>query len=389
MPVAGQLPARRAQAVAVQRAGGVAAVEQHDPGRTVPGLAVERVVLVERGEVGVLVFQRLRGRRHQDAHRLQRVHAAGFKQVEHRVQRLRIRTVDLDHRLEFARIEVFAAPHMRARLRPRTVAGDGIDLAVVGEHAERLRQRPARGGVGGETLVEHRHAGFQLGALQVGIQLRQPRRQHHALVADAVGGQGDDVERRHVLQALAGAATGEEQCAAEGFRRSLRVICIHGGGDEHLLDARQVGARGGAAGIGIHRQQAPAGNRQLHFGQCAAQCSAAVRGFGFVLRQEHQAGGELRAQREAGFLRQGAQEAFRLLEQQAAAVATQPVGGHATAMGHARQCFQRRIHGAARGFVVELRDQAEAAAVALVAGVIEALLVALRHSGSEARCTAT
>ena len=389
MPVAGQLPARRAQAVAVQRAGGVAAVEQHDPGRTVPGLAVERVVLVERGEVGVLVFQRLRGRRHQDAHRLQRVHAAGFEQVEHRVQRLRIRTVDLDHRLEFARIEVFAAPHMRARLRPRTVAGDGIDLAVVGEHAERLRQRPARGGVGGEALVEHRHAGFQFGALQVGIQLRQPRRQHHALVADAVGGQGHAVERRQVLQALGRAAAGEVERAAEGVRRGARAFDVDQRRDEHLLDARHRGAGGDAAGLGIDRHRAPAGDGQLHLSQCIAQGLAAARRFGFVIGEEHQPGGELRAEGEAGFLRQRAQEPFRLLEQQAAAVATQPVGGHATAMGHARQCFQRRIHGAARGFVVELRDQAEAAAVALVAGVIEALLVALRHGGSEARCTAT
>jgi len=394
MTILGELPARRAQPVAVQRARGVTAVEQDNAGRPVPGLAVERVVLVERGEVGVLVFQRLGGRRDQDAHRLQRVHAAGFQQVQHRVQALRIGAVDLDHRVEFARVELLAAPHLRARLRPRAVAGDGVDLAVVGEHAERLRQRPARAGIGGEALVEHHHAAFQVRAAQVRVQLRQPRRQHHALVADAVRRQADDVERRHVLQALGGAAPRQVQRAPERLGCRPFALDIDQRGGEHLLDARHVGARSGAAGVGIHRQLAPAGDRQPHLGQRRAQGLAATRRLGVVVRQEHQPGGELRAQREAGFLRQRAQEASRLLEQQPAAIAAEAVRGHPAAVGHARQRVERGIDIGAAGAIVELRDQAEAAAVAVVAGVVQAHglragLVALRHGGSKARCTAT
>jgi hypothetical protein len=302
---------------------------------------------------------------------------------------LRIRTVDFDHRVEFARIQVFAAPDMRARLRPGAIAGDGVDLAVMGQHAERLRQRPARAGIGGEALVEHRHAAFELRALQVRVQLRQPRRQHHALVADAVGGQADDVERRHVLQALGGATAGQEQPAAEGFRRRSCAFDVDQRRGEHLFDARHVAARGAAAGFGVDRHGAPAGDRQLHFGQRLAQGIAAARGFGFVMRQEHQPGGELRTQREAGFLRQRAQEALRLFQQQAATIAAQAICRHTAAMGHARQRFQRGRDRCARRDVVKLRDQAEAAAVAIVVRVIEAGLVALRHGGSVARCTAT
>ena len=37
---------------------------------------------------------------------------------------------------------------------PLTVTGDGVDLTVVRQVAERLRQRPAWYGVGGEALME-------------------------------------------------------------------------------------------------------------------------------------------------------------------------------------------------------------------------------------------
>jgi len=166
-------PACRAQAVAVERAGGIAAIEHDDAGRPVPGLNVERVVLVERGEIGILVLERLRRRRHQHAHRLEQVHAGGLQQFQHRIETLRIGTIAVDDRIELARIEPFVAPDMRARLGPGAVAGDGVDLAVVREQPERLRERPARAGVGREALVEHDRATGEVGAAQIRIQLRQ------------------------------------------------------------------------------------------------------------------------------------------------------------------------------------------------------------------------
>ncbi|WP_297114555.1 hypothetical protein [Thermomonas sp.] len=59
-----------------------------------------------------------------------------------------------------------------------------------------------------------------------------------------------------------------------------------------------------------------------------------------------------------------------------------------------RASVERGIDIGAAGAIVELRDQAEAAAVAVVAGVVQAHglrdgLVALRHGGSKARCTGT
>ena len=159
MAVGGQHPARRAQAVAVEHAGRVAAVAGHDAGRAVPRLGVEAVELVERGQIGVLELQRLGRRRHQDAQRLQQVHATGDQQLQHVVQALRIGAMHGDHRVEFGDVKARRLPHLATRLRPAPVAFDGVDLAVVGEQAERMRQRPARQRIGGKTLVKHNRAG--------------------------------------------------------------------------------------------------------------------------------------------------------------------------------------------------------------------------------------
>ena len=98
-------PARRAQAVAVERAGGETPVAHHHAGRPVPGFGIDRVVLVEGREVGILVFQRLGGRRDQDAHRLRQFHAAQQQPLEHVVQRLRIRAVHGHGRLELRDVQ--------------------------------------------------------------------------------------------------------------------------------------------------------------------------------------------------------------------------------------------------------------------------------------------
>jgi len=61
-----------------------------------------------------------------------------------------------------------------------------------------------------------------------------------------------------------------------------------------------------------------------------------------------------------------------LFDEQAAAVAAEAVGGDAAAMGHASQRFQGLVDQGAAGAVVQLRDQAKAAAIPLIAGVVQA-----------------
>ena len=160
--VPGQHPARGAQAVAVQGADGMAAVGDHQPGRAVPGLGVHRVELVEGAEVGVQMFDILPGGRDEHANGPVQVHAAGHQDLEHVVQAggIRAGAVDqggdgLDIRqergLEFA----------GSGFGPVAVAGDGVDLAVVGQEAKGLGQGPARHGVGGEALVKNADPALQ------------------------------------------------------------------------------------------------------------------------------------------------------------------------------------------------------------------------------------
>ncbi len=388
--VAGQHPARGAQAVAVQRARGVARIHRDDAGRPVPRLGVQSVELVERGEVGVLELQRLRGRWHQDAQRLDQLHAAGDQQLQHVVQALRIRAVHRDDRVELADVEARRLPHLAARLRPAAVALDGVDLAVVRQQAERMRQRPARQRVGGEALVEDHRAAGQLGALQVGVERRQLVRQHHALVADGVRRQRHHIEIRHGgAQLLFAAAAGEEQRQREGVAALLGAR-FH----EQLLDARQGVLGQLSAYRVVGRWHAPPLHRHAGAEQFGLQGGAAVRGKRVVVREEDQAGGEARAGVDAGFGGERAEEGVRFADQQAAAVAGQPVGGDAAAMGHARERGNGGVDERARRLVVELRDHAETAGVAFVVRVVEtgvkaALAMARGHVLPQTGVTAT
>ncbi len=76
-----------AQAIAVHDTGGTPAVREHDTRRAVPRLHVHGVVLVEGPQVGVHRVDVLPGRRDQQAHRPEHVHAAGEEQFQHVVQR--------------------------------------------------------------------------------------------------------------------------------------------------------------------------------------------------------------------------------------------------------------------------------------------------------------
>jgi hypothetical protein len=73
---------------------------------------------------------------------------------------------------------------------------------------------------------------------EVREEARQRRRQHHALVAERVLRERDDVELGHLGEPALGAAPGQEQVAFE-----TRDVERVGRGYEHLLDARQVALR--------------------------------------------------------------------------------------------------------------------------------------------------
>ena len=151
MVVIRQCPARRAQAVAIQRAGGVVAAAHHQSRGAVPRLHVQCIVFVERGEVFVHVLTCRVSRRHQHAHGGEHVQAASQQHFQRVVQALGIRTALAHQRTDVAEIDLRRMQDRFARLHPATIAADGVDLAVVREHANGCASRHC-----GEVLVEKR-----------------------------------------------------------------------------------------------------------------------------------------------------------------------------------------------------------------------------------------
>jgi hypothetical protein len=82
----------------------------------------------------------------------------------------RIRTARLDHRLHvIPELAEGLGGHLDlVGLHPVDVALDGVDLAVVGQHPERLGQAPFGEGVGRIALVEDRHIGAKRSSLRSG-----------------------------------------------------------------------------------------------------------------------------------------------------------------------------------------------------------------------------
>ena len=369
--VAGDHIARRTQTVAVEAAGGIAAVHDDHTGRAVPGLHVDRVVFVERTHVRVEVFDVLPGRRDQRAHRLEHVHAAGQQQFEHVVHALAVGALHRHQRHQFFDVgQVGALELLGARLRPHAVAADRVDLAVVRQIAERVAQAPARQRVGREALVEHAHRRFEQFVSQVRIELRQELRHHQSLVDDDAARQAGDVEIGVAFgfEHLLDAAAQLEQLQLEG-----ELVHVARRGDEHLLDHRHRAQRffTKRRRVGRHRAEAQQLDAMVVAGflECLLGAVAPRR----VLAQEHVAGAVVVAQREAELVRLATQERVGLLHQQAAAVAGLAVGRHRTTMGHPVQRRNRRLDQFVAGLIVHVGDQAEAARILFEVRTVQAV----------------
>ena len=95
--------------------------------------------------------------------------------------------VPLDER---GREQRLAGPH------PVAVAGQRVDLAVVGQVAVRVGQGPAGEGVGREARVHQGQPGLEQRVAQVGEELAQLLGGQHALVDQRPGRERGEVERR-------------------------------------------------------------------------------------------------------------------------------------------------------------------------------------------------
>ena len=230
-PVARDLVAAGAQAVAVERRARLAPVAERDRRRAVPRLEHAGVELVERAQV-VRHRRRLApGGRDQHRERVRGrapASTSSSKAASSAAESLQRSSISGK---SFGQVvaELCRAQLRLARVHPLRVAAHGVDLAVVREVVERVREIPRAERVGREARVHERHRRLDLGLAQIGVVGRQLAGREQALVGERAARERGDVERRLRHAACGGgeldAAADDRQLAPERAlvaRRALR-----------------------------------------------------------------------------------------------------------------------------------------------------------------------
>ncbi len=208
---------------------------------------------------------------------------------------------------------------------------------------------------------------------QIGEHLAQPARRGHRLVADRRGRTGSRRRTAHRPPARFRRAGAHGTARARTRRRPCRprhsTNTWRTRGQVALASGPQA-----SASTGTSRQPASARPASARW---RSNSIAARLATGRI--EEYQPGREAFARHDAVGCRQRAQPVRRAMDQHAAAVAADAVGIHAAAMGEFRQRGERGIDQRSAGAPVDLRDQAEAAAVVLESRVIQRRRAACRH----------
>ena len=156
----------------------------------------------------------------------------------------------------------------RARIQ-LTLPRSGVDLAVVGDHPQRLGELPARRRVRREARVDDREGAAQRQVAEVGVELRQLRRGQHPLVDDGPAGHARERRRRRRNRARRGGGR-RTGCARRRPRRrrpspaSMKSWLICG------ADSRASSAAGGL----VDRDLAPADRPVAGVGDQLARSAA-------------------------------------------------------------------------------------------------------------------
>ena len=366
--VVGDPVAAGPQPVAVEHGPDDGAVGERHAGRAVPRLHQRCVEAVERPLVGVhrvVVLPRL-GDHHQ--HRVRQAAPAEVQQFEHLVEAHRVaaaRGADGEGPLETG--QQAAGQQRLAGAHPVAVALHGVDLAVVGDEAVRVRQRPTGERVGAEAAVHQRERALHPFVGQVGVERRQLRRGEHALVDDGAAAERREVGallgRQFVLDPLAG----DEQLAVE-------VDALGPGrvGDEQLLEAGHHGHGAASEAGGIHRDAAPTEDGEALVGGDGLDRGLGLLGVTSVAGQEadtHRVGTRCR-QFEAGHR---AQEPIGHLDEDARTVAGVGLGTRGAAVLHVAQGTDAELHDVVAAHTLHVGDERHPARVVLETGVVQAL----------------
>ena len=272
---------------------------------------------------------------------------------------------------ELRRVEVGLA-----RADPVDVAAQGVDLAVVDDHAVGVRALPARRRVGGVARVHEGDRRLDRGVVEVEEEAPHLRGDEHALVDDGPAGHRADVEDL-LGKGVLGVGAPLDRAAAH-VEAALEVVAgLDGVGarDEGLHDGGHAGAGGLAEVVGVDGDVAPEEELQA-LGE-AAVLEDALGGLdaALVAREEEHGDGVVALGRQdlPVALRHLAEEAVRHLEEDAGAVAGVALEALAAAVLEVDQDRECVVHGLVRAHAVQLRDGPDAAGVVVERGVVEAL----------------
>jgi len=294
-----------------------------------------------------------------------------LQQLEHLVEARRVarpRRADREEPADVAGQQVTREQRL-ARAHPVAVAPDRVDLTVVRDEAVRVRQRPAREGVGAEAAVHQRECGLVPRVVQVGEVRRELVRREHALVEQGARGQRCDVDARLALDPLAGAEGRPlerhpgQQLPRHRVRRRDDELAQPG------LDTR----RGGPDGGGVDRHVPPRQQVEpLVPHDALDRAHRLVTGAG-LLREEGRADrvGPGRRQRH---VEHAPQQRVGHLGQDAGAVTGRRVAARGTSVVEVAQRGEPLAEHLVAAAAVHVHDEGDTAGVVLEGGVVQALL---------------
>ena len=365
--VLGLQPAAGPQAVAVERRADHAAVGERDRGGAVPRLHQARMEGVEVLQVlGQIVPALVRLRDHHH-HRVRDAAAREREQLEHVVERRRVRPAGPHDRQDLRQVvaEQLGCELRLARAHPVDVSAQRVDLAVVGDHPVRVRELPARERVRREARVDERERGLGPRVLQVRVVAEQLRRREHALVDDGAGAERRDHQLRPGRQL--GDAADHVQLALERVRivgeRTL-------GRDDQVLDVGRVEVGGDADVVLVDRDVAPADDALPFVGDGLLEQLLQLGSTLGVGRQEADADAVGARGRQRG-ADDRAHQLVGHLEQDPGAVARVGVSARGSAMLEVGQRHDGTADGLVRRLAVQARDERDATCVVLVLRVVE------------------
>ena len=374
----GEAVAGRAQAVAVERGSDERAVGEGDAGGAVPGLDDAAVELVEGLAVGGHLRVLLPGLRDEHHHHFGQAAAAEHEQLDHVVEHGRVGRAllrDGHHLVQLIEGEEVRLEQRLTRAHPVDVAAHGVDLAVVGERAVGMRQRPRGQGVGAEAAVDERDGRLEGLVLEVRVVGRHLRGREHALVQQRARRERADVE---LLGRLGRLAHHARPVLAHDHELALELVLAERGGpaDEHLAHDGLRGGGGGPQGLVVGGDLAPAQQLQAHLVEDAPQHQLHGRvAMPFLLEEAHAhrvvaGAGQVDAQRGALAQQEGVWE----LHQDAGAIAGVGLRPARTAVVEVHEHLDALLDHAVGGDVVEIGHEADTASVVLGRRLVEGAL---------------